>query len=93
MARRRRVDKQLKEQRERKYRLRGGRGHRGSFPMPTATSRTWLARELRDRYLEQVHADPGMLLPEGKYDVSRQLIHRRDAEPGAAERIQLLDAA
>ena len=32
------------------------------------------ARELRDRYLEQVNSDPRALLPEGKYDVSRQIM-------------------
>jgi hypothetical protein len=31
------------------------------------------ARELRDRWLEQVNADPSLLLPCGKYDVSRVL--------------------
>jgi hypothetical protein len=34
------------------------------------------ARELRDRYTEQINAAPGALLPPsacGKYDVSRQL--------------------
>jgi ribosomal protein S18 acetylase RimI-like enzyme len=31
------------------------------------------ARELRDRYLEHVNADPSMLLPVGKYDLSRAL--------------------
>lgn len=31
------------------------------------------ARELRDRFLEKANSDPGFLLPQGKYDVSRQL--------------------
>lgn len=31
------------------------------------------ARELRDRYLDQVNADPGLLLPAGKYEVARAL--------------------
>ena len=38
-----------------------------------------LARELRDKWLEQANAEPGLLLPRGKYDVSRQLVTR--AEP------------
>lgn len=50
------------------------------------------ARELRDRYIEQINA--GLLLPpsaNGKYDVSRQL----EAAPSAmkAEPIALLNAA
>jgi hypothetical protein len=32
------------------------------------------ARELRDRWLEHVNADPSALLPAGKYDVARQLV-------------------
>jgi hypothetical protein len=31
------------------------------------------ARELRDRYLEAVNANPGVLLPQGKYDLARAL--------------------
>jgi hypothetical protein len=31
------------------------------------------ARELRDRWLEQVNADPSSLLAQGKYDVRRGL--------------------
>jgi hypothetical protein len=31
------------------------------------------ARELRDRWLERVNADPSALLPHGKYDVSKEL--------------------
>jgi len=48
------------------------------------------ARELRDRYLEQVNT--GQLLPpaaNGKYDVSRQL----DAAPTQLKTTNLLDAA
>ncbi len=49
------------------------------------------ARELRDRYLEEVNT--GRMLPSawggGKYEVSRQLI----AAPVAVERAGLLDAA
>jgi hypothetical protein len=35
------------------------------------------ARELRDRWLERVNADPAALLSEGKYDVSRAIADRR----------------
>jgi hypothetical protein len=38
------------------------------------------ARELRDRYLEHVNADPSAVQGKGKYDVSRRIDHR-DAEP------------
>jgi hypothetical protein len=38
------------------------------------------ARELRDRYLEQVNADPSAMRIEGKYDVSRR-VEGREAEP------------
>src|SRR5688500_541127 len=38
------------------------------------------ARELRDRFLEHVNADPSALLGDGKYDVSRR-IEGREAEP------------
>src|SRR5688500_1825894 len=38
-----------------------------------------LARELRDRWLEEVNRDPSLLLPAGKYDPARQL-------PGAPDR-------
>jgi hypothetical protein len=31
------------------------------------------ARELRDRWLEEVQANPSLLLPRGKYDVARHL--------------------
>jgi hypothetical protein len=37
------------------------------------------ARELRDRRLEQVNADPSAVAGDGKYDVSRR-IDRREAE-------------
>lgn len=44
------------------------------------------ARELRDRYLEQVNRDPSLLLPAGKYDVSRALpdYGARGEDAGAA---------
>ena len=49
---------------------------------------------MRDRYLERVNADPGMLLGAGKYDVSRQLTDKRRAEDaGAMPDVRLLDAA
>jgi hypothetical protein len=32
------------------------------------------ARELRDRWLEKVNENPSLLLPSGKYDVSRALV-------------------
>jgi hypothetical protein len=52
------------------------------------------ARELRDRYIEQINAVPHLLLPpsaDGKYDVSRQL----EAAPNALkiEPIAMLEAA
>ena len=31
------------------------------------------ARELRDRWLEQVNADESLILPRGKYDVTKAL--------------------
>jgi hypothetical protein len=31
------------------------------------------ARELRDRWMERVNADPSLLLPHDKYEVSREL--------------------
>jgi hypothetical protein len=34
------------------------------------------ARELRDRFLEHVNADPSAVTGEGKYDVSRRIGHR-----------------
>ena len=37
------------------------------------------ARELRDRWLERVNAEPSGVLTEAKYDVSRR-IERREAE-------------
>jgi hypothetical protein len=37
------------------------------------------ARELRDRWLEQVNPDPSAVTGEGKYDGSRR-IERREAE-------------
>ena len=52
------------------------------------------ARELRDRYTEQINAAPGMLLPPsacGKYDVSRQLAP--GAAPSAMKQTPLLKAA
>jgi hypothetical protein len=53
------------------------------------------ARELRDRYLEQMNA--GLLLPpaaQGKYDVSRALERRLDAaDAESPDAIRLLDAA
>jgi hypothetical protein len=47
------------------------------------------ARELRDRYLEEVNS--GRCLPpaRGKYDVSRQL----EASPSSLDETRLLDAA
>lgn len=43
------------------------------------------ARELRDRYLEQINADPSALLPAGKYDMARQLeAPRQPRLPNAA---------
>jgi len=55
------------------------------------------ARELRDRYLEQVNRDPGALLPQGKYDVSRpreiMLTGGTPVPSEGAEQIRLLDAA
>jgi hypothetical protein len=52
------------------------------------------ARELRDRYIEQINAAPGLLLlpsANGKYDVSRQL----QAAPSAMkiESVPMLEAA
>ena len=52
------------------------------------------ARELRDRYIEQINAPgaPGLLLPPsacGKYDVSRQL----EASPTELKQMPLLEAA
>ncbi len=52
------------------------------------------AREWRDRYIEQINAAPGMLLPpssNGKYDVSRQL----EAAPSAMKvaPVAMLEAA
>ena len=32
-----------------------------------------LARELRDRFLDQVNGDPSLLLPSAKYEVARAL--------------------
>ena len=53
------------------------------------------ARELRDRYLEEVNA--GRLLPmaNGKYDVGRQIMLTggTPVPPEGAEKIRLLDAA
>ncbi len=40
-----------------------------------------LARELRDKWLEQANAEPGLLLPRGKYEVSRQLVTRAAPVP------------
>ena len=39
------------------------------------------ARELRDRYLEHVNAEPSALVSEGKYDVSRRIEGREHAKP------------
>jgi hypothetical protein len=40
------------------------------------------ARELRDRYLDRVNADPSALLIEAKYDVSRRIERAaREARP------------
>jgi hypothetical protein len=39
------------------------------------------ARELRDRWLEQVNADPSVLLSNGKYDVTRPLLRASQATP------------
>lgn len=46
------------------------------------------ARELRDRFLVKANSDPGFLLPQGKYDVSRQL----DAAPTELKQTPLLKA-
>ena len=50
------------------------------------------ARELRDRYLEQVNTDRMLPAANGKYDVSRQLASRA-GEPPTAAALPLLDAA
>ena len=42
------------------------------------------ARELRDRWLERVHADPSVLTSSGKYDVSRALTERSAASKNLA---------
>jgi hypothetical protein len=47
------------------------------------------ARELRDRYLEQVNADRALPAAHGKYDVSRQL----EAAPSTLKQTPLLKAA
>ena len=49
------------------------------------------ARELRDRWLERVNADPSVLDSGGKYDVSRQL----EGAPSATkvESVPMLEAA
>jgi hypothetical protein len=49
------------------------------------------ARELRDRYLEEVNSPGSRMLPaaNGKYDVSRQL----EAAPSTLNHARLLDAA
>jgi hypothetical protein len=39
------------------------------------------ARELRDRWLERVNADPSLLPSSGKYDIARGLLSRDDAPP------------
>ena len=46
------------------------------------------ARELRDRWLERVNADPSLLASGGKYDVSKAL-----AAPAAQVAVPLLEAA
>jgi len=51
------------------------------------------ARELKDRWLEEVAAQPGLLAPSAaRYDVSRQLPDRR-SEQGGADEVLRLDAA
>ncbi len=45
------------------------------------------ARELRDRYLERVNAEPHALPQQGKYDVARQL------QAARVKALPLLDAA
>src|SRR5690348_10512099 len=37
------------------------------------------ARELRDRWMERVDADPSLLMPAGKYEVSRALVLKAPA--------------
>ena len=52
------------------------------------------ARELRDRWLERVNADPSALSSRGKYDVARAIADERenaDALPAAT--VRLLPAA
>jgi hypothetical protein len=48
------------------------------------------ARELRDRWLERVNADPAALLPEGKYDVGRRMSEPVQIQAGP---VRLLPAA
>ena len=47
------------------------------------------ARELRDRYIEQINADRLLTAAHGKYDVSRQL----EAAPSTLKQTPLLKAA
>jgi hypothetical protein len=54
------------------------------------------ARELRDRYIEQINSAPGNLLPPsacGKYDVSRALEEAPSVMKHPVEEVRLLDAA
>jgi hypothetical protein len=51
------------------------------------------ARELRDRWMEQVNADPAALLSEGKYDVSRALIDARVTAPATDREPHIVDEA
>jgi hypothetical protein len=53
------------------------------------------ARELRDRYLEQVNTPgaPGAPLPQGKYHVVRQIAHTTEAPSTPAALKQLPQAA
>jgi len=56
------------------------------------------ARELRDRYLEEVQRDPLLILPTGKYEVGRQLAdvgstHSLPLPEREGNRLPLLKAA
>jgi hypothetical protein len=50
------------------------------------------ARELRDRYLDAVNADPSLLLASAKYEVARALPAAQPATPSLVE-VKLLPAA
>ena len=56
-----------------------------------------IARELRDRWLEEVERDPSLILPRGKYDLARALPDapdRRFARPRLIEsKVKALPAA